>query len=273
MLIIGQLSDKQILESHFEISFGEKQECFKKYFVDGESEINVVTCQQKHNFSVMHYGMSPFWSGQKNLYFEAPVEGEINEYDEPANLKRRIILHPAFRKPIRENRCLIPTNYFIIPSEFGEVYLFYYTESKPFALAGIYDSWKNSIRDGLDYRGFAVLTTPANDMLRKIGISRMPLILPARSYTTWLDREAPLVEITALMNITSGKYVNGYPIHRNSYLNKTDNPEIYRSSGELIHPENQDVGKIASVLKSFRYKNVHAQRNELPGERLWRNSE
>lgn len=273
MLIIGQLSDKSTLEAHFEISFNEKQECFRNYFVDKESEINVITCQQKHTFSLMHYGMSPFWSGQKSLFFEAPVEGEIADYEAQTNLKKRIILHPAFRKPIRENRCLIPTNYFIMPSEYGDIYLLYFTESKPFALAGIYDSWKGSFRDGNDYRGFAILTVPANDLLKNIGIKRMPLILASRYYNTWLDREAPLVEITALMNVLPSKYLNGYTINRNAFLNKSNSPEIYRSTGELIRPENQDVGKIASVLRSFRYKNVHTQQNEQLGERLWRNTE
>jgi len=270
MLIIGQLSDKKKLEAHFEVSFTEKQECFMKYFVDDEKEINVVTCQQKHNFNVMHYGMSPFWSGQKKLYFEAPVEGEINEYDEPSDLKKRIVLHPSFRRPIRETRCLVPVDYFIIPSEYGEVYLMYYTDSKPFALAGIYDFWKESMKDGLDYRGFAILTVPANEVLRKVGIERMPLILPSRSYSTWLDREAPLVEVTALMNITPAKYINGYPIHRNAFLNKMDSPELYRSTGELLRPENSDLGKIASILKSFRYKNAHIIKSDQSDDRLWR---
>jgi putative SOS response-associated peptidase YedK len=270
MLIIGQLSDKQQLEAHFEISFNEKQECFTKFYVDDESEVNVITCQQKHNFNVMHYGMSPFWSGQKILHFEAPVEGEVNEETESDKLKKRIILHPSYRKPIRENRCLIPSDYFIMPSKYGDIFLMYFTESKPFAIAGIYDSWKGSFRDESEYRGFAILTVPANALLQSVGISRMPLILHSKDYYSWLDREAPLTEVTALMDIAPDKYLNGYPIHRNTYNKKTNSSELCRSTGQLLRPESQDTGMIASVLRSFRNKTNHSLLNSPSEERIWR---
>jgi putative SOS response-associated peptidase YedK len=271
MLIIGQLSDKKIMESHFEVSFTENQEFINNYFIDKDDEIYTITCQQKHNFSPLHYGMVPFWSGKKMLHFESPVEGEIDEHTEPEILKKRIIIHPSYRKPIRENRCLVPADYFILPSDYGEVYLIYFTESRPFAIAGIYDCWKESYRDDAEYKGFSLLTVPANNTLKKAGISRMPLILNTRMYSKWLDREAPLTDISALMDTIPDKYINGYPIHRNAYLKKVNTPEIYRSSGELLHSdENQDFGKIASVLKAFRYKNSPSHGNSNPEDRIWR---
>jgi putative SOS response-associated peptidase YedK len=271
MIIIGQLSDKKILEAQFEISFTENQELINKYFIDREDELYAITCQQKHNFSSLRYGMVPFWSGKKMLHFESPVEGEIEEHKEPGNLKKRIIMHPSYRKPIRENRCLIPADYFIMPSDYGEVYLAYFTESRPFAIAAIYDTWKESYRDDLEYKGFSIITVPANDTLKNAGISRMPLILNAKSYNKWLDREAPLTDISALMNSIDDKFINGYPIHRNAYLKKLNTPEIYRSSGALLHAEeNHDFGRIASVLKAFRNKGGASHDELNSGERLWR---
>jgi putative SOS response-associated peptidase YedK len=271
MVIIGQLSDKKLLESQFEVSFNENQDYINKYFIDREDEVYVITCQQKHNFSILHYGMVPFWSGKKMLHFESPVEGEIDENSESGNIKKRIIIHPSYRKPIRENRCLIPADYFIMPSEYGEIFLIYFTESRPFAIAGIYDSWKESYRDDNEYRGFSMLTVPANEILKKAGINRMPLILNSRTYHKWLDREAPLTDITALMEIIPEKSINGYPIHRNTYLKKVDSPDIYRASGDLLRSEeNQDFGKIASVLKAFRYKGGSSHGDLNPADRIWR---
>jgi putative SOS response-associated peptidase YedK len=271
MVIIGQLSDKKTMESQFEISFGENQEFINKYYIDREDEIYVITSQQKHNFNILHYGMVPFWSGKKILHFESPVEGEIDEQTEPGNLKKRIIIHPAYRKPIRENRCLIPADYILLPSDYGEIYLIYFTESKPFAIAGIYDTWKESYRDDNEYKGFSMLTVPANEILKKAGISRMPLILNSRMYHKWLDREAPLTDITALMETVPDKSINGYTIHRNSYLNKINSPEIYRSSGELLISDiNQDFSKIASVLKAFLYKSGASHGDLNAGDKIWR---
>jgi putative SOS response-associated peptidase YedK len=256
MLIIGQLSDKKIMEAQFRVSFSDNQEFINNYFIDKGDEIFTITCQQKQNFSTLHYGMVPFWAGKKMLHFESPVEGEIDENAEPGILKKRIIIHPSYRKPIRENRCLVPADYIIMPSDYGEVYLVYFTEARPFAIAGIYDSWKESYRDDTEYKGFSLLTVPSNYSLKKAGINRMPLILNSRVYDKWLDREAALTDISALMDTIPDKYINGYPIHRNAYLKKVNSPEIYRSSGELLHSdENQDFSKIATVLKAFRYKN------------------
>jgi putative SOS response-associated peptidase YedK len=271
MIIIGQISDKKLLETQFEISFNENQEFVKKYFTDKEDEVFVITSQQRLQFNMLQYGMIPFWSGKKVLHFEAPVEGEIDLQSEPGNLKKRIIIHPAYRKPIRENRCLIPADYIIIPSEYGEVYLIYFTESKPFAIAGIYDTWKESYLDGNEYRGFSMLTVPSSELLVKAGINRMPLFLSPRVYNKWLDREAPLTEITSLMDTIPDKYINGYPIHRNSYLNKINSPDIYRSSGEFLNStEHQDYSKFASVLNAFRYKSGSSHGNLNSGNRIWR---
>jgi putative SOS response-associated peptidase YedK len=271
MVIIGQVSNKKVFESQFGVYFNDNLEYNNNYFIDGEGELPIITCQQKNVFTFFHYGMVPFWSGKKNLHFEAPVEGEIDENSESESLKRRIIIHPAYRKPIRENRCLIPADYIIMPSSYGEVYLVYFTESKPFAIAGIYDTWKESYRDDEEYKGFSMLTVPSNNLLKKVGIGRMPLFLNSRVYEKWLDREAPLTDITVLMDSVPDKFINGYPIHRNTYLKRENSPEIYKSSGELLRiEENIDYSKLSSVLKAFRYKKGTSHGEVNTGERIWR---
>lgn len=73
------------------------------------------------------------------------------------------------------------------------------------------------------------------------------------------------------MEIIPEKSINGYPIHRNTYLKKVDSPDIYRASGDLLRSEeNQDFGKIASVLKAFRYKGGSSHGDLNPADRIWR---
>ena len=64
----------------------------------------------------------------------------------------------------------------------------YYTrmeDGKPFAFAGLWESWG---RDGEELRTCTILTTEANDFLRKVH-DRMPVILPPEAYAPWLDPE------------------------------------------------------------------------------------
>jgi putative SOS response-associated peptidase YedK len=126
MIIIWQVSESDVLEAHFEISFEKEQAFEKQYRINHQIEAIVITCQNPHTFSTLTYGMVPFWSKDKILHYEAPIDGGQNTGNEPGNIKKRIILHPSFRRPIRETRCLIPVDYFIIQSTlfFEELWFF-----------------------------------------------------------------------------------------------------------------------------------------------------
>jgi putative SOS response-associated peptidase YedK len=56
-----------------------------------------------------------------------------------------------------------------------------------FAFAGIWNAWRAP--EGHWLQSFAIVTTGANELLAQIRHSRMPVILHARDYDRWLDRE------------------------------------------------------------------------------------
>lgn len=55
-----------------------------------------------------------------------------------------------------------------------------------FAFAGLWDAWKDA--EGHWLQSFAIVTTEANELMARIH-PRMPVILHARDYDRWLDRE------------------------------------------------------------------------------------
>ena len=65
-------------------------------------------------------------------------------------------------------------------------YAFELVNGQTFALAGLWDAWKD--KDGRWLQSFAIVTTQANETMSRIH-PRMPVILPARDYDRWLDRE------------------------------------------------------------------------------------
>ena len=259
MLIIGQISVKEALEAHFGISFTEKQQYHPDYYIDQQKEAVVITSKKKQVFSFMNYGMIPFWSRHFLLHCEAPVEGEgvlsVNNI-----LKKRIVLHPSFRRPIRETRCLIPADYLLVPTREGNIYMIYSTSGTPFALAGVYDTWKESFRDEVSYEGFSVLTVPGNEILKLKNIENAPLILSPDDYKTWLNCDLPLTEITSLMKVPSRESINGHPVKRELFIDKVATPELLNANGDMLIPNyDPDNGRFTAMLKNLilRRGSVH----------------
>ena len=268
MVIIGQVSGKEALEEKFEIPFLEDQVFQGNYYTDRHENAWILTYRKHFEFAHYHYGMVPFWSKSAVYHYESPVEGTLNPGIE--RTKKRIILHPSYRKPIRENRCLVPVDYFLLLSESGDPYLVFSSVTDTFALAGIFDHWKEDYYDKEYYKGFSILTVSAPEDFRIQGISRIPLIIPERKYKLWLNPEVALAEITSLMENTTDHELNAYPISKKLFLQKANEKEICRPRGEMLRQLPQDPGKLASFLRSFRFKRGTTHKHPFQEERTWR---
>ncbi len=270
MVIIGQVAVKEAYEQHFELAFVENQDFQPNYFIERNAKVWIISSHQKYCYSQFHYGMVPFWSRRPVMHYESPVEGSINPGAE--RLKKRIIIHPSYRRPIRENRCLIPIDYFITPNDEGEPYLFFSNSSKIFALAGIFDNWKEDYYQKEFYQGFSILTTPAGDEFQRAGVNRLPLVLSERVYKRWLNSDTPLAEITRLMEISGEKKLNAYPINRALYKEKRNSNELCKPAGNMLREAPPDISKIATFLRSFRFSrgNTHSPK-ELEQRTWWGN--
>ena len=253
MLIIGQISTKEVLETQFGISFTEKQDYQPDYFIEQQKPAVVITSKKKQSFTFMNYGMIPFWSRHFLLHCEAPVEGE-GAFSPSNILKKRIVLHPSFRRPVRETRCLVLADYLLVLISNGDVYMIYSAANRPFAIAGVYDTWKESFRDEISYTGFSVLTVPSNETLKMHGIENAPLILSPEEYKTWLNCDLPLTEITSIMRVPPHDAINGHLVKRELFIDRKPTQELLQSTGITLLP-NYDVenSRLSSMWKSFRF--------------------
>ena len=97
---------------------------------------------------------------------------------------------PTWREPFKKRRCLVPVSGFYEWSKFSappkQPYAFELSSGSTFAFAGLWDAWKD--REGHWLQSFAIVTTEANELMAPIH-PRMPVILHARDYDRWLDRE------------------------------------------------------------------------------------
>ncbi len=96
---------------------------------------------------------------------------------------------PLWRGAFESSRCLVPANgwrEFKGPRGRKQPYHFHMQRSL-FAFAGLWSTWQSP--EGNDVDSFTIITTEANEIVKPIH-DRMPLIVPADSYSDWLDPNA-----------------------------------------------------------------------------------
>jgi putative SOS response-associated peptidase YedK len=124
----------------------------------------------------MRWGLIPAWSKDSSA-----AASMINARSETAATKL------AFRDALKYRRCLIPADGFYEWMRTGKTkqpYCFEVNEGELFALAGIWDRWKDP--SGNWMKTCPILTTTANAVTSPVH-DRMPAILDPDSYDLWLD--------------------------------------------------------------------------------------
>ncbi len=94
---------------------------------------------------------------------------------------------PAFRKALRERRCLIVADgFYEWKTEGGRKHPMHITlaDREVFAFAGLWERWTDP--GGETVQSCAIITVEANDFMRAIH-TRMPAILPQEDEAAWLD--------------------------------------------------------------------------------------
>jgi len=99
----------------------------------------------------------------------------------------RLLQSPVYKRLLDSRRCLIPVTGFYEwqgtrPPK--TPYYVYLKSGELFALAGLWDTWKQP--DGKFLESFTIITTEPNELMRPIH-RRMPVILHRDDEENWLD--------------------------------------------------------------------------------------
>lgn len=214
------------------------------YNVGPGSYAPVVLFENGHTKIVnMQFGLTPFWAKKKMYLFNARAEGDANENDDINYTGGKgIITKPAFRKPIREQRCLVIANAFMEGPKIEKLskpYLCYLRNRESFCMAGIYDTYVDQTSGEIS-QSFAIITTVANDLMQKIGHHRSPVILEQNDEMKWLQSNN-LAEITSLLKPYSAALMNAYPIDAAIKNQKNNAPEFLKPTGDVLVKETEQV--------------------------------
>jgi len=221
----AKLVDHDLFAPNYNVSIGQKS--------------LVVTNESPNQLQYFQFGLTPSWAKKQMYLFNARSEGDHNKENDP-NFRgaKGIIEKPAFRSSIRAKRCLIVASAFIegTTNEGLDKPFLVHLNKRPFAFAGLWDSWTNPDSQEV-IQSFSIITTSANELLQKIPHHRMPVILPDHAYHTWLNQNSSLSQVTELLAQYPSDKMNAYPISPSIKSPKSNSPELLNPVGERLIPE------------------------------------
>jgi len=231
----------ELLEKRFNVKAPEGFDYKPSYNVVPGSYSAVITDDNPRQLDLLRFGMTPFWAKKPLMLINARAEGDHNPANDPGySGAKGIITKPAFRKPIRSQRCLVLADCFIegtTKEKLSKPFVVYLKEGdRPFAFAGIWDTWVNH-ETGEIIRSFAIITTVANELLQKIPHHRSPVILPRSLEHAWLNDDIPLSDVTGMLRPYPAEKMNAYPISPAIKSPRASGPELLRPVGQRLTPE------------------------------------
>jgi len=143
---------------------------------------NVLTVRNRGNSrhaQTMRWGLIPFWAKEAKIGNKM-----INARSET------VIENKVFKTSFQKRRCLIVADSFyewVRVSKSKQPIRILLNSEKPFAFAGIWESWKDPNDPNSDaVESCSIITTHANTLIQPIH-DRMPVILPHELESDWLD--------------------------------------------------------------------------------------
>ena len=182
---------------------------------------------------VFHWGLIPVWAKDMKI-----GQKMINARSETIATKG------AFKSDFKKHRCIIPMDGFyewqaLADRKAKQPHFIHRIDGEPLAVAGLWSMWRDSAAgpDAPWLHSCTVVTTSANDTMAKIH-DRMPVILPASAWSTWLDRENQDIEALGRLLVPApNELLTMHPI-------STDVNKVGNNDAHLIEPIDPDAGTL-----------------------------
>jgi putative SOS response-associated peptidase YedK len=182
----------------------------------------VLAVRHPRQLVALKWGLIPSWAKDAKIGYST-----INACAETVATK------PAFRAAFKKRRCLVLADgYYEWLSEGKEKqpFLFEVDGGAPFAFAGLWESC-HLPGEQAPRQTFSLITTSANELARVVH-NRMPVILDAADYDSWLDAANDDVQsLQTLLRPFAAERMTSRPVSR--YVNNArhEGPECVASPG------------------------------------------
>ena len=163
-----------------------------------------------------HWGLVPKWADDPDIGWRL-----TNARAETAAEK------PAFRDALRYRRCLVPADGFYewkVEGGVKQPHFIRLRDAGAFALAGLWEHWSHP--GGSEILSCALLTTRPNKLMATIH-DRMPVILPAAAYDTWLDSTVTdAAAVRPLLRPFPAEAMEAWPVGPEVGNTRNDSPSL-----------------------------------------------
>jgi putative SOS response-associated peptidase YedK len=190
---------------------------------------------------MLKWGLIPFWAKDEKTADEIRMK--------TFNARAETVFEKAsFKSPIKNKRCIvIVSGFYEWRLVKGKNYPYHIIskDENAFALAGIWESWKNKDTEE-KLNTFSIITTRANPLLEKIHNKkkRMPVILRKEDERTWLKGDLDVDEIKSLLEPIEDTGLEAYTVSRLISFKK----------------ENSNVPE---VMKRYEYEELKTEQTKL----------
>ncbi len=179
-------------------------------------EIPVITGEDPGHIQLYSWGLIPFWA-------KDPADAEKRRRQGLNARGEEMFEKPFFKEAAANRRCLILMDGFFEHHHAHGMTFPYHIRMKshePFAVAGIWQKWKDRQHD-IERYTVALLTTDANPMMAHIHNQpkfskepRMPVILPQELESTWIKEGLSKEEITDMVKPFDESLMESFTVPR-----------------------------------------------------------
>lgn len=212
------LKNREIFKERFNLKSDLPEEAKTRFNIAPGQKSMVIVNQGQNIALMMLWGLIPFWQKE--------AKGMINARAETISGK------PWFKKSFNSFRCLVPATGFyewtkVAPEKIP--YHFQPEDSQYFSFAGLYSVWKDPV-SGKAIDSFAIITTPANNLVGKIH-NRMPAILLPEAEDLWITGEiTDKNELLDLLKPYPEKRLRKYPVSKAINNLRLDSEELIKEA-------------------------------------------
>jgi putative SOS response-associated peptidase YedK len=236
---ISLIKDADRLEVRFAAHFVDRALYHPMHHVSAFSfpQWPVMTNEAPDLIQFFQWGLIPSWIVDKTAANQ--IKGQtLNARSETITTK------PAYRISIRNKRCLVLADgFYEWHQQNNKKYPFHIRlkSREAFAMAGIWDTWKNK-EEGKVINTFSIVTTKANPLLACIHNSkeRMPMILKQEDEKKWISNDFDVADIGSIIKPYDESEMEAFPVSR-LLSSKTKNTNVQEVMEHHVYDDLADI--------------------------------
>ena len=202
-----------------------------RYNVAPSQDVPVITSALPRECTFMRWGLIPSWAK------DAAIGNKlINAREET------LVEKPSFASAFQQRRCLVLANGFYewqkIGSKTKQPMYVQLRSGEPFALAGLWESWKHPTTQEL-VRSCTIITTEPNALIAPLH-HRMAVILREEEESQWLDESRSTHDVMPLLRPYSAAAMEVYPVSTRINAATLDNSSLI----DRLEPDDFGTGML-----------------------------